>query len=39
MIAACALRHGLTIVTHNTRDFTPFEVALPNPFENHTQST
>jgi predicted nucleic acid-binding protein len=34
MIAACALRHGLTVVTRNTRDFAPFEVALLNPFEN-----
>ncbi|MDR0563878.1 MAG: type II toxin-antitoxin system VapC family toxin [Azoarcus sp.] len=33
MIAACALQHGLTVVTRNVRDFIPFGVALLNPFE------
>lgn len=33
MIAAVALVHGLTVVTRNVRDFTPFSVKLLNPFE------
>lgn len=32
MIAACALRHGLTVVTRNVRDFKRFDVPLLNPF-------
>jgi toxin FitB len=32
MIAATARIHRLTVVTRNTRDFEPFEVALLNPF-------
>ena len=32
MIAATALRHGLTVVTRNVRDFEPFGVATLNPF-------
>lgn len=34
MIAATATVYNLTVVTRNTRDFTPFGVALLNPFEN-----
>jgi predicted nucleic acid-binding protein len=33
MIAATALRHGLTVVTRNTRDFIQFGQPLENPFE------
>lgn len=33
LIAATALLHGLTVVTRNTRDFTPFGVDLLNPFK------
>ena len=33
MIAATAKRHKLTVVTRNVRDFTPFDVALFNPFK------
>ncbi len=32
MIAAVALRHGLTVVTRNVRDFAHFGVATLNPF-------
>jgi predicted nucleic acid-binding protein len=32
MIAATALRHGLTVATRNTRDFEMFSVPLVNPF-------
>ena len=32
MIAATARVHNLTVVTRNTRDFTPFDVATLNPF-------
>ena len=32
MIAATAIVHGLTVVTRNTSDFTPFKVPLFNPF-------
>ena len=32
MLAASALRHGLTVVTRNTRDFARFEVPLLNPW-------
>jgi predicted nucleic acid-binding protein len=31
-IAACALRHGLTLVTRNTRDFVGLEVDLLDPW-------
>lgn len=34
MIAATANVHGLTVVTRNVRDFTPFGVATFNPFRN-----
>lgn len=33
MIAATALRHGLTVVTRNTKDFIQFGQPLENPFE------
>ena len=33
MIAATALRHGLTIVTRNTADLAPFGVRVLNSFE------
>ncbi len=33
MIAATASVHKLTVVTRNTGDFTPFGVAVLNPFE------
>jgi len=33
MIAACALRNKLTVVTRNVRDFETFGVGLLNPFE------
>lgn len=33
MIAATALRHKLTVVTRNVRDFERFNVPLFNPFE------
>lgn len=33
LIAACAKRHGLVVVTRNVRDFVGFEVPLLNPFE------
>ena len=33
MIAATALRHGLTVVTRNTKDFIQFGLPLENPFE------
>jgi len=33
MIAATALRHKLTVVTRNVRDFERFDVPLLNPFE------
>jgi hypothetical protein len=32
LIAATALRHGLALVTRNTRDFAGFGVRLVNPF-------
>lgn len=32
MIAAIALRHDLTLVTRNTKDFAPMGVALHNPW-------
>lgn len=32
LIGATAERHGLTLVTRNTRDFEPWRVALFNPF-------
>jgi toxin FitB len=32
MIAATALVHGLTVVTRNTADFTPFGVPVFDPF-------
>ena len=32
MIAATALRHGLTVATRNIRDFEIFSVPLVNPF-------
>lgn len=32
MIAATAIRHGLTVVTRNMRDFKDIEVPLFNPF-------
>jgi predicted nucleic acid-binding protein len=34
MIAACALKHKLTVVTRNVVDFERFKVPLLNPFEN-----
>jgi hypothetical protein len=34
MIAACAIRHNLTLVTRNIRDFKQFNVPLLNPFGN-----
>lgn len=33
MLAATALRHGLTLVTRNTRDFEAFGIALIDPWE------
>jgi predicted nucleic acid-binding protein len=33
MIAATAIRHGLTVATRNTRDFQLFGIQLINPFE------
>ena len=33
MIAATALRHGLTVVTRNTRDFLKARVGVVDPFE------
>jgi predicted nucleic acid-binding protein len=33
-IAATARRHGLTILSCNTRDFAPINVAVIDPFEN-----
>jgi predicted nucleic acid-binding protein len=33
MIAATAMRHGLTIATRNTRHFAIFEAPVINPFE------
>jgi predicted nucleic acid-binding protein len=33
MIAACALKHKLTVVTRNTADFAHFQVPLFNPFK------
>lgn len=32
MIAASALHHGLTLVTHNARDFSRAKVAIIDPF-------
>ncbi len=32
LIAACAIRHDLTLVTRNTRDFQDLQVPLLNPF-------
>ena len=32
MIAATALRHKLTVVTRNVRDFERFKVSVLNPF-------
>ena len=32
LIAACAIRHGFTLVTRNTRDFAALQVPLLNPF-------
>lgn len=32
LIAACALRHKLTVVTRNVKDFKRFKVPLLNPF-------
>lgn len=32
MIAATAIRHGATVVTRNTADFTPTGVRVENPF-------
>ena len=32
MIAATALEHGLTVVTHNVSDFEPTRVAVLDPF-------
>jgi predicted nucleic acid-binding protein len=32
LIAATALEHGLTVVTHNVRHFEPAGVAVVNPF-------
>ena len=34
-VAAVARRHGLTLVTRNTRDFTDMSVALIDPWERH----
>jgi predicted nucleic acid-binding protein len=33
LIAATAIRHGLTVMTRNTRDFEPTGVLLVNPWE------
>ena len=33
MIAATALRHGLTVATRNVADFVHFDVELFNPFD------
>ncbi len=33
LIAACALRQGLTVVTRNARDFAPMGVFVVNPWE------
>ena len=32
MVAATAIRHELTVVTRNVRDFRDFEVPVFNPF-------
>ena len=32
LIAACAIRHGFTLVTRNIRDFAVLQVPLLNPF-------
>ncbi|MHB8544098.1 MAG: PIN domain-containing protein [Leptospirales bacterium] len=32
LIAACAIRHNLTVVTRNVRDFERFQIPLFNPF-------
>ena len=34
-IAATALVHGLTVATHNTRDFADMNVSLIDPFDPH----
>ncbi|WP_137177382.1 type II toxin-antitoxin system VapC family toxin [Roseomonas sp. AR75] len=33
LIAATGLRHGLTVVTRNTKDFVRFDVRVLNPFK------
>ncbi|MFT4256740.1 MAG: type II toxin-antitoxin system VapC family toxin [Pseudoxanthomonas sp.] len=33
LIAATALIHGLTVVTRNVKDFTPFKVSTLDPFK------
>lgn len=38
-IAACALRHQLTVVTRNVHDFAPMGVRLVNPFDFRIPST
>jgi len=34
-IAACALAHGMAIVTRNVADFTPMGVRIINPWDSH----
>jgi predicted nucleic acid-binding protein len=33
LIAACAIRHNLIVVTRNTKDFARFRVRILNPFD------
>lgn len=39
LIAAIALRHGLTVATRNVRDFAPTGVAVVNPWLADTGAT
>lgn len=35
LIAACAIRHGLTVATHNVKHFSSFDVTVLDPFTAH----